>query len=125
MFKQHAYNQPLKGRKGYDLKYILAILNSELLNRYYRLITLEFKRALAQIDIETVLELPIRKINFKNPKEKEKHDILVNLVENILAQKKQKNLRKEKTSAETEKIEEKIKKIDKKINQLINQLYPG
>ncbi|MFX0162573.1 MAG: Eco57I restriction-modification methylase domain-containing protein [Candidatus Hodarchaeota archaeon] len=113
----------LKDVKDYDLKYILAILNSELMKRYYHLITLEFKRPLAQTDIETVLELPIRKINFKNLKEKEKHATIVNLVENILTLKKQKNTKKGKKSAETKKIEEKIKNIDKKINLLINQLY--
>ena len=118
----HAINL-LEGIVDYDLKYILAILNSELMNRYYHLMTLEFKRPLAQTDIETLLELPIRKIDFKNPKEKEKHATIVNLVEIISALKKQKNPRKGKKSAETKKIKEKIKNIEKKINLLINQLY--
>lgn len=44
---------------GYDLLYIMAILNSELMNKYYRLITLSLDRVLAQTNIETIMQLPI------------------------------------------------------------------
>ncbi|MFQ6054947.1 MAG: Eco57I restriction-modification methylase domain-containing protein, partial [Methanosarcinales archaeon] len=42
-----------------NLKYILALLNSKLLNHYYHLISIEFGRAMAQTDIETIEQLPI------------------------------------------------------------------
>ncbi|RLG34505.1 hypothetical protein DRN98_02445, partial [Methanosarcinales archaeon] len=45
--------------EGYDLKYILAILNSRLMNHYYHLISLELGRTMAQTDIETIEQLPI------------------------------------------------------------------
>ena len=44
----------------YDLKYVLAILNSKLMNHYYHLISLELGRAMAQTDIETIEQLPIK-----------------------------------------------------------------
>ena len=46
--------------RKYSLKYILALLNSHLLNIYYRLISLEFGRVMAQTDIETIELLPIK-----------------------------------------------------------------
>ena len=42
------------------LRYICALLNSRLMNRYYQLVTLEEGRALAQTRIDVLMELPIR-----------------------------------------------------------------
>ncbi len=44
----------------YDPRYLLALINSRLLTCYYRLITLESGRSLAQTDIETLERLPIK-----------------------------------------------------------------
>ncbi|HRS42188.1 MAG TPA: TaqI-like C-terminal specificity domain-containing protein, partial [Dysgonamonadaceae bacterium] len=46
-------------KKGLELQYVCAILNSSLINWYYKRISLEEDRALAQIDIETAEKLPI------------------------------------------------------------------
>lgn len=46
-------------RKGLELQYVCAILNSNLINWYYKRISLEEDRAMAQIDIETAEKLPI------------------------------------------------------------------
>lgn len=43
-----------------SLPYLCAILNSRLMNRYYHLISLEYGRAMAQTDIETLELLPLR-----------------------------------------------------------------
>ncbi|MBI4167362.1 MAG: hypothetical protein HY515_00245, partial [Candidatus Aenigmarchaeota archaeon] len=43
-----------------DTRYILAILNSNILSSYYLLTTLEKHRAMAQTDIETLEKLPIK-----------------------------------------------------------------
>jgi type I restriction-modification system DNA methylase subunit len=45
--------------KEYDIRYTLALLNSKLLTHYYHLISLELGRTMAQLDIETVEQLPI------------------------------------------------------------------
>ncbi|NOQ32830.1 MAG: N-6 DNA methylase, partial [Methanosarcinales archaeon] len=47
----------------YDLRYILAIINSKLMNHYYHLISLELGRVMAQTDIETIEQLPIAPAN--------------------------------------------------------------
>ena len=49
--------------KNYSLKYIVALINSKLLNYYYKSITLEMNRVMAQTDIETVEDLPVKKIS--------------------------------------------------------------
>ena len=46
-------------KKGLELQYVCAILNSNLINWYYKKISLEEDRAMAQIDIETAEKLPI------------------------------------------------------------------
>ncbi|MBM3333146.1 N-6 DNA methylase, partial [Candidatus Sumerlaeota bacterium] len=50
------------------LGYVLSLLNSKLMFKYYTLISLEFERAMAQTDIETLEQLPIRRIAFTTPK---------------------------------------------------------
>lgn len=98
-----------------ELKYILALLNSRLMNHYYHLISLEFGRAMAQTDIETIEQLPI-----KQPS-KGQQDEIVNLVNKILA------LNKELSTADKEEslasIKAEIEKVDKEIDTKVYQLY--
>ncbi len=46
--------------KDYDIKYILALLNSRILNYYYRATTAEGGKVFAQIKIEILRQLPIK-----------------------------------------------------------------
>ncbi len=70
--------------QSYSLKYILAILNSKLMNHYYHLISLELGRALAQTDIETIELLPIKPTTVEKQKE------VVDLVDDMLSLNRQK-----------------------------------
>ncbi len=54
----------------YDLKFVNALLCSRLMNFYYHSVSLELGRALAQIDIETIDQLPTRCIAFITPLDK-------------------------------------------------------
>jgi len=54
-----------------DVRVVLAILNSGLLNRYYRIISLEAGRALAQVDIDVLEDLP-----FKRPSAEDERELL-------------------------------------------------
>jgi hypothetical protein len=54
------------------------------MNHYYHLISLELGRVMAQTDIETIEQLPIRAIDFANPAEKAIHDELVELVDRMI-----------------------------------------
>jgi hypothetical protein len=44
-----------------DVRVVAAILNSRLMNRYYRAVSLEGGRALAQVDLDVVEELPCKR----------------------------------------------------------------
>ncbi len=48
---------------NYSLKYVMALLNSSVLNYYYRSLALETGRVMAQTDIETLEKLPIKAIS--------------------------------------------------------------
>ncbi len=103
---------------NYDLKYILAIVNSALLNWYF----ISKLGGGLHVYPDDVKQFPIYKINFSNNEEKGKYDELVKLVDGIL------NLNKElqeiaKDSDKYHKIQQEIEKIDKEIDQKIYKLY--
>lgn len=101
--------------KKYDLRYILSILNSYIINKYYNLISLESGRALAQTDIETIELLPIKLAS------KKVQAGLVKLVDKILFLNEK--LNKAKSSSEAEKLKKQIKEIDEKIEKNVRKIY--
>jgi len=70
-------------RNGISLPYLCALLNSRLMNRYYHLISLEYGRAMAQTDIETLELLPIREAS---PEKIERIEALVLRIDSREAQ---------------------------------------
>jgi len=80
----HLHTISMMKEDSHSLKYTLALLNSKLLNYVHRAISLEFKRAMAQIDTDMIKDLPFRKIDFDRAGERLKHDRLVDLVDEIL-----------------------------------------
>jgi len=107
----------------YNLKYILAILNSKLMNHYYHLISLELGRAMAQTDIETIEQLPIRRIDFGNPAEKKMHDDSVALVDKILELNKRLAPIRNTPCNERDELHREIEQTDKEIDNLVYELY--
>ncbi len=99
-FAQNTQNSP-------SLNYIIAILNSNLFLFYYQNISLEKGRAMAQIDIETVENLPIPKISITN---KELIKQIEKLVDQVLIIKK-------------EDKDKDIKELEGKIDELVYKLY--
>jgi type I restriction-modification system DNA methylase subunit len=73
----------------YSIKYILALLNSRLMNFFYHVTSLEFGRPLAQIDIDMVKELPIREIDFEDYHQKELYDTIITNVDCMIVLNKQ------------------------------------
>jgi len=101
--------------KEYDLRYILAVLNSNLMNKYYNLTSLELGRVMAQTDIETIEQLPIR------PASKEKQKEIARLVDKILLLNEQ--LNKTKSAKESQQLKSQIEEIDQKIEEKIKKIY--
>jgi len=77
----------LKDEK-YDIKYVLALLNSRYLNYIYLETVREGGRVFPQVKMGKVRALPFRCIDFTKKTEKSKHDNLVSLVDKILELKK-------------------------------------
>jgi len=103
--------------KEYSIFYILGIINSKLLNFF-------FKTSISgglHVYPDNIRQLPIRAINFSNSAEKIQHDKIVNLVEQMLAS--QKSLAVAQTPQEKERLERQIQVTDKAIDSLVYDLY--
>ena len=110
-------NLVLKEDSGYDIKYILALLNSRLINWYYS--TNFSNKSLLTVNIsKTYLEqLPIKKISEKKQRE------VVALVDKMLIVESKIKKLGEKRTEQYAKLEEEQKRIDKEINELVYDIY--
>ena len=95
---------------AYSLKFITSIINSKLLNYYYKSISLETGRVMAQTDIETVETLPIKKLTSTEQKS------FIEIVDRILALTKSSGYQD--NSSKQAEVREHIKKLDKMIFKL-------
>jgi hypothetical protein len=106
--------------KNYDIKFILSLLNSELVNEWFET---NFEAGL-HIKINQLKQIPIPKIDFKNKKEKAKHDGLIKLADKMLKLNKElQKLHPILDEEEYKEIESEIKKTDKIIDQKVYKLY--
>ncbi|WHY95410.1 Eco57I restriction-modification methylase domain-containing protein [Peribacillus simplex] len=85
----------------YELKYILAILNSKLGNYFYKLLIMETGKVYAQVKLSFLKQIPIKNVNKKT------QDQLIYLVDNAL----------------TENDENKLKLIIREIDVLVYRIY--
>jgi hypothetical protein len=102
--------------KLYSLLYLLGLINSNLLNYWYRKSILDV--SIRVIDLK---QLPIRTIDFKNRKEKALHDKMFSLVDRMLSL--HKKLQKAKIAHDRELLERRIKFTDNQIDRLVYELY--
>jgi hypothetical protein len=87
---------------SYDIRFVLALLNSKTLNYYYKATTAEGGKVFAQIKIEILRQFPIKKT--KNQKQ------FIDLVDKILSKK-------------TSDSESDTSKLEKQIDELVYKLY--
>ena len=71
--------------KTYNLKYILGLINSRLMDFYFQNQIGNTGEIFSQMKIAYVKKLPIRPIDFTEPSNKALHDQMVKLVDRILA----------------------------------------
>jgi type I restriction-modification system DNA methylase subunit len=103
-----------------SLPYLTALLNSRLLDFYLKRITTNFRGGYFAANKQFIEHLPIRIIDFGNPKEKILHDDLVKLVDVML------DLRKREQKAEGHELEllkRQIEKTDREIDGQVYELY--
>ncbi len=104
-----------------NLRYLLGILNSQLLNYIYKSVAQEEGRTFAQVKIFRIKELPIRTIDFTDPAEKSQHEKMVVLVSQMLEL--HKSRAGAKTQSETDVYARQIKSVDESIDTLVYELY--
>ena len=112
----------LKNGFEIDVKYLLALFNSRLLNWHYQGFLKSTKKVFSEIQARQVAQIPIKKIDLQNQAEKEKHDKLVSLVDEITKLTKELN----KTATNTDKhnrLKREVKALDQKIDQAVYKLY--
>jgi adenine-specific DNA-methyltransferase len=106
-----------------NLKFILGILNSNLINSYYKLFLKSTKKVFSEIQARQVGQLPIRKINFDNPGEKLFHDQIVTLVDKMIELNKKLLPIRDIYSFERDDLIKEIENTDKEIDNLVYDLY--
>jgi len=119
-----AYVVNAKSDLKYGLKYILGILNARLLTWFYATLygSLRVRGGYLRFIGTNLESIPIRRIDFDNPKEKTLHDDLVALVDKMLDMKKR-AATAQKDSTESQDFEREINRTDKEIDSLVYDLY--
>jgi len=105
----------------YRLEYLLALINSKLLNYYHSSLVLKGTDLHPQVLVTNLPKLPIRQINFFDARDKLRHEHLVGLVKQMLIA-KQEDGRAE-TDKDKEYYESKCKTLDRQIDQIVYKLY--
>jgi adenine-specific DNA-methyltransferase len=100
----------------YDLKYLLALLNSKIFQWRFKLTSTN-----NNVGTNELNAMPIRVIDFQNVQEKKIHDELTKLVDQLLTAKKK--LQHAKTEGDKNYLQRKCETLDKEIDQLVYGLY--
>ena len=115
------YGITLKEDVPENLKYVLGLLNSRLLNFYLKSVSTPMRGGFFRYFTQFMQQIPIHRIDFAKPAEKAKHDKMVSLVERML------KLHKDKAAARlvTEKnmMQQQIEATDAQIDTLVYDLY--
>ncbi|MDB9539306.1 Eco57I restriction-modification methylase domain-containing protein, partial [Anabaenopsis arnoldii] len=115
------YGITLKNDVNESIKYILGLLNSKLLDFYFKNISTTIRGGFFRYFTQFVEQLPIRRINFENLSETNLHNQMVRLVEQMLFLHEQ--LNQAQTPPAKRRIKQQINATDRQINQLVYELY--
>jgi len=111
----------LSGNHHYNIRYVLALLNSKLLNYYYIQNFTNRSRLTVNIAKTFLEQLPIRAINFACPLDTLQHDRLVAQVDFLQGLYQQLRSTQEPSAQQT--LQQKIEAIDQQIDQCVYELY--
>jgi type I restriction-modification system DNA methylase subunit len=103
-----------------SMPYLTALLNSRLLDFCLKRITTNFRGGYFAANKQYIEQLPLRTIDFNNPKEKKLHDDLVKLVDVMLDLRKREQGTKD---HELEQLKRQIEKTDHEIDERVYELY--
>ena len=110
-------------KSDYKTEYFLGLLNSRYLECFYHKLVHETHRVFAQVKLSKIKQLPIRRIDFDNPTEKNMHDNLVALVNKILDLNRRFAPIRSTPCNERDELQKHIEQTDSEIDDLIYDLY--
>ncbi len=103
----------------YDLRYLLGLVNSRMVNRYF---WLSLGGGL-HVYPELVRNLPIRLINFSDPADKARHDQMVTMVDEMLALQKEYAVAERDKEGSRHELKGRIDRLDAAIDRQVYELY--
>lgn len=115
------YSISFKENVKYNPYYILAIINSKLFYYYVANTGTVFRGWFSVFTPNFIGSFPIKELDLDNKQDKEIHDKLVNLVDNIIDLNKK--LSSEKNPNTIDILNSRIETIDRKINSIVYELY--
>jgi hypothetical protein len=101
--------------------YLLGLLNSGLLSFYLKRMSTRFRGGYIALNRQYIEELPIRTINLSVPKDKARHDQMVELVGQMLTLHKQSPVAK--TPDDKTRLQRQIDATDHQIDHLVYEFY--
>ena len=107
--------------KTYDLRYILGIINSRLMDSYFQNKIGNTGELFSQMKIAYIKNLPIRKIDFSNSNDVICHNQIASLVEKIMDL--QRKFASTMTEHEKTMLARQIQATDEQIDSLVYELY--
>lgn len=99
-----------------DLRTILALLNSDLVNFYYRQTTMKAGRLFPQVEIDTINQLPIKQ-------SKQSDQLIIPLVDKLLSLNKRLIQFEGKNTDESDRVSQEIEAVQDQINNFVYKLY--
>jgi len=115
------YNIYPVAETGYDLRYILGLMNSGLLAAYWVGNFSDYKKTFPKVKKGPLLSLPVRRIGFADAEDKARHDGLVELVHGMLSL--QRHFADASTDRSKEMLGRQIAATDREIDRLVYELY--
>jgi hypothetical protein len=115
------YGITLKNTVVESLKYILGLLNSKVLDFFLKKISTTMRGGFFRYFTQFIEQLPIRPIDFTDPADRERHDRMVALVEEMLSLHRQ--LAAARTDHEQTNLKRRIEAADRRIDHLVYDLY--
>jgi len=103
------------------LPYLCGLLNSPLLDFYLKRVSTNFQGGYLSAGKQYIEQIPIRPIDFADPTDRERHDRMVALVEEMLALHRQ--MAAARTDHEQTNLKRQIDATDSRIDRLVYDLY--
>lgn len=110
-----------KQKSEVNLKFILGILNSKFIGNYWLRNFSDLRKTFPKIKGSYLEKLPMVDINFPNKAQREKHDEIVILVDQLLKLNEEKQQAKLQT--EIDRLQTRIDYSEDRINKIVYQLY--